>query len=85
MSQIGRVRDHLTKYMYKCVLQKYVNLVSSFFLSGPKFTYLPINNYISPGSFRPLGENKEVPQIGIIRNRKPEIYAQFWSGNQLSN
>ena len=48
-------------------------LYRPFFLSGPKFTYLPINNYISLGIVRPLGENKEVPQIGIIRNRKPEI------------
>lgn len=79
------VADHLKKYMCRCVLQKCVDLVSSFFLSCPNFTYWPINNYISPGSVRPPGENKEVSQIGIRRNRKSEIYAQFWSGNHLLN
>ena len=48
-------------------------LYRPFFLSGPNFTHRPINNYISPSSVRSTGENKEVPQIGIRRNRKPEI------------
>jgi len=70
--------------MYGCVLRKY--LVSSFFLSGPNFTYRAINNCISLSSIVRLpGENKEVPQTGIRRNRKPEVYAQFWSGSHLSN
>lgn len=91
MSQIGRVRETETRSwsfeeIYVCVLQKYVEIVSFFFFpSGPNFTYRPINNYISPSSVGPPGENKEVPQIGIRRNRKPEIYAHFWSWNHLSN
>lgn len=84
-SKPKHVADHLDKNMYRCVLRKYVELLSSFFLSDPNFTYRPINNYISPSSVGPPGEKKEVPQIGIRQNQKPEIYVQFWPGNHLSN
>ena len=82
LSQVGRVRQtepcswSLEKYMYR---RFYGNMLILYrpILSGPNFNYRPINNYIPLSSVRPPGENKEVPQIGIRRNRKPEIYAQF--------